>query len=153
MGGGATPAFCRSRTGQFAAMSAAKCRKFSTCSGHNFCPVTYYGMVIKRWNIAESNHRVDIHTYYEATDTFRGLFFKIWAKSIFSFLKMQVRQILILTSDKLENSMRMTAMARFIFNLWSIMNPNWLTLRDTSKKQIFWTRPSGPRIKKTSNLS
>ena len=30
----------------------------------------------------------NIHTYYQATDTFRGLFFKIVAKNRFSFLKM-----------------------------------------------------------------
>ena len=65
------------------------------------------------------NRRVNIHTYYIATDTFRRLFFKIWAKKRFSFLKMQggprrIGQIFILRSDRLENSVKMTAMARFI---------------------------------------
>ena len=35
--------------------------------------------------------RVNIQTYYEAMDTLRGLFFKIWAKNRFSALKMQGR--------------------------------------------------------------
>ena len=43
-GWGGSPAFCRCRTGQFAAMRAAKCGKFSAY----FRPVTHYGMVIKR---------------------------------------------------------------------------------------------------------
>ena len=42
--GGASPALCCCRTGQFAAMRAAKCGKFSAY----FRPVTHYGMVIKR---------------------------------------------------------------------------------------------------------
>ena len=142
---GGSPAFCRCRTGQFAAMSG----KFSAYFRHNFRPVTHYGMVIKRWNIAENNRRVNIHTYYEATDTFRDLFFKIWANNRFSFLKMQggprrIGKIFILRSDRLENSVKMTAMARFIYNLWSNMYPNWLTLRDISKKPIFWLAPLAP---------
>ena len=85
-GGWAHPryaAICRCRTGQFAAMRPAKCGKFSAYVRHNFRPVTHYGMVIKRWNIAENN------TYYEATDTLGDLFFKIWANDRFSSLKMQ----------------------------------------------------------------
>ena len=39
--------------------------------------------------MVENNRRVNIHIYYEATDTLRGLFFKIWANNRFSFLKMQ----------------------------------------------------------------
>ena len=62
--GGGLRRICRSHTGQFTAMSAAKCGKF-------------YGMTIKRWHIAKNNRRVNIHTSYEATDAFRGLFFKI----------------------------------------------------------------------------
>ena len=61
---------------QFAAISAAKCGKFLTYFGHHFRPVTHYGMVIKSWNVAENNRRVIIPTYYEATDTLRGLFLR-----------------------------------------------------------------------------
>ena len=139
LGEGGSSTLCRRPTGQFAAVSAVKCGKFSTYFRHNFFPVTHCRMVIKRWNIAENNRRVNIHTYYEATDTFRDLFFKIWANNRFSFLKMQggprrIGKIFILRSDRLENSVKMTAMARFIYNLWSNMYPNWLTLRDISKK-------------------
>ena len=52
---------------------------------------------------------------------FRGLFFKFWANNRFSFLKMQegpqrIGKIFILRSDRLENSIKMTAMGRFIYN-------------------------------------
>ena len=46
-------------------------------------------MVINRWIIAQNNRKINIYTFYEAADTFRGLFFKIWANKKFSFLKMQ----------------------------------------------------------------
>ena len=41
-------AFWCCRTGQFAAMRAAKSGKFSADFRHNFRPATHYGMVIKR---------------------------------------------------------------------------------------------------------
>ena len=60
-----------------------KCGKFSTYFGHNFSPVTHYGMAMKmRTIIAENNHSVNINTYYEATVTYGGLFFKLWAKCL-----------------------------------------------------------------------
>ena len=101
-------AFCHCRTGRFAAMRTAKCGKFSASFRHNFRPATHYGMVIKRRNIAEINRRVNIHTYYEATDTLRGLFFKIWANNTFLFVNMHYArgQIFILTSDRLGNSVK-----------------------------------------------
>ena len=43
--GGSPPTICR--CGQFAAMSAAKCGKFSNFFGHNLYPTTHYGMVIR----------------------------------------------------------------------------------------------------------
>ena len=60
--------------------------------------------------------------YYEATDTLGGLLFKIWSNNRFFFLKIEgglrrIRQIFILRSDRLENSIKMTVMARFIYNL------------------------------------
>ena len=123
--GGGSSAFCRCHTGQFAAMSAAKCGRFSAYFGHNFRPVTHYNinnnMVIERWNTVEDNRRVNIHIYHEATDTCRGLFFKSWANNRFLFLKMQevprrIGQIFILRSDRRENSIKITLMARFIYN-------------------------------------
>ena len=57
------------------------------------------------------------------------------------------------SSDRLEKSVRMTSMERFIYNLWSNMYPNWPTLRDVNKKTDFWDRPFGPRTNKTSYLS
>ena len=48
-------------------------------------------------------------------------------------------------SDRLENNIETNAMVRFIYNLWSDMYPNRITLRDISEKLIFWT---GPHIKK-----
>ena len=47
-GGGGSPALCRCRTGQLAAMKAAKCGMFSAYLRHNFRPVTHCGMVVKR---------------------------------------------------------------------------------------------------------
>ena len=64
----------------------------------------------------------------------------------------RILQIFLLRSDRRENSSKMTAMPRFIDNLQSNVYPNWLTLRDISKKPIFWINPPGPRLK-TSNLS
>ena len=46
--GGGSPALCRCRTGQLAAMKAAKCGMFSAYLRHNFRPVTHCGMVVKR---------------------------------------------------------------------------------------------------------
>ena len=145
LGGGPHPhyaAFCRCHTNQFAAMTAAKCGKFLAFFKHNFRQVTHYVMVIERWNIAENNRRVNNRTYYKATDILRDLFFNIWANNGFSFLKMQggprrIWQIFILRSDRLENSVKRTAMARFICSLWSNMYPYWLTLRDTGKNRFF----------------
>ena len=90
---------------------------------------------------------VNMNTHYEAINIFIGLCFEIWANDRFPFLKMQggprrIGQIFILRSDGLENGVKMTAMARFTYNLWSNMYPNWLTLRDISKKPIFWLTPS-----------
>ena len=124
-------------------------------SDRSYRPVTHYGMVIKRWNIAENNRRFDIQTYYEATDTFNDSFFKIWAKNRFSFLKMQggprwIGEIFILRSARLENSVKMTATARFIYNLWSNMYPNWLTLRDIRKKTNFSIGPPWPPNKENA---
>ena len=125
-----------------------ECSKFLAYFGHNFRPVTHYGMVIKRWNIAENNRRVNSHTCYEATDTFRGLFFKIWANNWFLFLRMQGGQIFILKSARLENGIKMTAMARLVYDSRSNMYPNWLILRDISnvliKKTIFGLAPLAP---------
>ena len=66
--GGGLTRICCCHTGQFATMRAAKCGKFLAYFRHNFRPVKHYGMVTKRWNIAKYNCRVDVHTYYKATD-------------------------------------------------------------------------------------
>ena len=65
----------------------------------------------------------------------------------------RIGQIFMLRSDRLENSVRMTAMARFVYNLRSNMYPNRLSLRDMSKKTDFFTGPPGPNVRKKSNLS
>ena len=56
--------------------NAAKLLRFF---GHNFCSITHFGMVMKGWNAVET--MVNIHTYYESTDNFSGLFFKVWPKT------------------------------------------------------------------------
>ena len=57
------------------------------------------------------------------------------------------KMFILCRSDRLENSMKITAMARFIYNLYSNMYPN--CLRDMSKNQFFWT---GPLRKKMYSL-
>ena len=60
----------------------AKCGRFSAYFGRNFRPATHSTL----WD----GHKElwNIHTCYEATHNFRGLFFKIWADNRLSFLKM-----------------------------------------------------------------
>ena len=108
-------ALCLLRTLWTTCVLIFKVHKFEVYFGHDFRPVTHYGVVIKRCKIAENNRRANIHTYYEATDTFRGLFFKIWANNRFSSLKMQGGP------DELgkfsyfgQIDLKMTGMARFM---------------------------------------
>ena len=110
-------------------------------------------MVIKRWNAAEKNRRANIYAFYEAVDTLRILFFRYLGQNRFSFLKMPWGPDLGQVDWEIVWKMKMTAMARFMYNLWSNMYPNWLTLKGINNKRFFWTGPPCPHIKKTSNLS
>ena len=85
LGAQCSPALCR--TGQYAATSTEKFGKFSTYVGHNFCQVTHYGMILKRWNIAENNCMVNIHIYNEATDSLEAYFLRFGPKTDFHLSK------------------------------------------------------------------
>ena len=75
---------------------SSECGKFLTYFGHNFCPVTHYGMVTKRWN-----RRVNIHTYYEQQILLETYLSRFGPKTDLHFSKCKggrrIGQIFILT--------------------------------------------------------
>ena len=105
----------------------------------NLCPITHYGMVVKSWNIVGNNRRVTVQKYHQATDTLSGLFFKVYAKNRFSFVKMQeepwgIEQISILSQIDLK--IALIAIAGFKYTtyeatcaltglLYEILAKNW----------------------------